>query len=174
MNRHNSTIKVKCKCSPECELPPTMKYEGYNYSHAPEDVKTRVGTKRQLSNRNRAKRSEITKKAHLAQREVLGAKIALKRQKQKPIPKTSKKMLANLKIYSVLRKDYLKDHPICECGRNGCKRKSQDIHHKKGRGIYLNVIEYWLAVARVCHTWINEHPKEAMFLGLTVSRLKLY
>lgn len=166
---NNSTIaKKKCKCG--CDKWPTSGYKGYHFSHASEEVKAEVGTKRQQSIRNRAKRSKISRDLHLAQKRVHGLKTPLK-SKRTPISKKSKKMIANLKIYNVLRKDYLKDHPICECGRNGCKRKSVDIHHKKGRGIYLNEIKYWLAVARECHTWITEHPKEAMELGLIISRL---
>lgn len=175
MTRYKSTLQVRCKCGEEnCKLPPTQGYSGFAYSHASEELKEKVkaekGTKHRQSIRKRQNKANLAKKLWLAQKEVGVPKKALKRQ-SKSISKFSKKMLENLKIYNILRKDYLKDHPICECGRNGCKRKSQDIHHKKGRGVYLNVVEYWLAVARVCHTWITENPKEAMVLGLTGSRL---
>lgn len=94
----------------------------------------------------------------------------IKKNKEYKIPPKSKKLGQAERIYHVLRKDYLKDHPVCECGRNNCKRKATDIHHKKGRGEYLNDVRYLLAVSRVCHQWIETHPKEAKELGLSISR----
>ncbi len=91
------------------------------------------------------------------------------------IPKIGMSRAAELKIYYPLAAQFKVDNPICQCGRNRCRRKTTDVHHKKGReGEMLLVMEFWLAVARVCHTWINEHPEEAEVLGLTISRLKKY
>lgn len=87
------------------------------------------------------------------------------------LPKATKNTTAELKIYSVLEKDFLLDNPVCQCGRNGCERPSSEVHHKKGRGRWLNVVEFFLAVAGICHRWIEDHPKEAKALGLSVSRL---
>lgn len=91
------------------------------------------------------------------------------------IKKKSKKLSVEEKLYLVLRKDFLIDHPVCECGRkdakgNICQRPAVEIHHKKGRGKLLNVVEFWLAVARVCHNWIGDNSKAAMELGLTLKR----
>ena len=72
--------------------------------------------------------------------------------------------------YFQLREIFLREHPNCECGRDGCRRKSGEIHHKKGRGKWYLVVEKWLAVARVCHRWITDHPKEAEQLGLIEKR----
>lgn len=84
------------------------------------------------------------------------------------MPAKSEELTEDLKIYEVLSKGYLLDHPICEC----CGRRwSVDIHHKKGRGIFLNVVEFFLAVCRECHDYIEEHPKWARAKGYSLSRL---
>lgn len=73
-----------------------------------------------------------------------------------------------LKIYGVLSKDYKKDHPICEACR---KRKTTEVHHKKGRGIWLNVVEFFMGVCWKCHRWIHDHPEEAMLKGWLLKRI---
>lgn len=76
-----------------------------------------------------------------------------------------------LKIYYVLSADYLKDHPMCEC----CKKAfATEIHHKKGRGIWLNIVKYFLAVCRLCHDKIEEHPDWAKQNNYSLSRLNLH
>lgn len=166
-----TTLK-KAQCKQEgCPFYPAMGLGGYCSEHADVELKTKIVSKRQQQRRSAAKRSNLKRKLHLVQREVSVPKKALKR--QNTISKVSKNMLKELKIYNPLRKQFLKDNPICKCGRNGCKRKSVDVHHMKGRGIYLNAVEFWLPVARVCHNWIGDNPKEAMELGLTISRLNV-
>ena len=64
-----------------------------------------------------------------------------------------------MKEYSILRKQYLEEHPICEV----CNiRKASDIHHKnkrfKGR---LNEVEHWMATCRKCHQEIEDHKEWA-------------
>jgi len=168
MNYFNSTIEVTpCLCG--CGKMPTKDCKGYYYEHLPDDIKKKIGSKHKIYARNRAKRLNLTRKVHLVQKEVGAPKKAKKR--QKAIPKFSKKMVEELKKYVPLKRKFLKEHPICECGRNECKRPATDIHHKKGRiGTLLNDVRFWLPVARICHKWIEEHPKEATELGLTISR----
>jgi hypothetical protein len=89
---------------------------------------------------------------------------------KRPAP-VGERLKVDRAIYSVLSKDYLRDHPICECGRPECEKKeATEIHHKRGRGRFLNVVEYFLAVSRKCHNWIGDHSKEAMALGLVLRR----
>lgn len=89
------------------------------------------------------------------------------------IPLQGEKLKKDSRTHAQIKKDYLKQHPICECGRKGCKQeKAVDIHHMKGRGAFLNVEEFFLAVSRSCHLWIEAHPIQAKELGLSVSRLK--
>lgn len=85
--------------------------------------------------------------------------------KLKPI---SKKRNLALKIYSKLRREYLISHPIC------CIcwiKKADQIHHKKGRGIYLNFAEYWLPVCSLCHRYIEDNRKEAREKGYLLDRI---
>ena len=54
---------------------------------------------------------------------------------------------------------------------NICTTHSTDVHHMKGRiGPLLTDTKFFLAVCRSCHTWIEEHPKEAKELGYSISR----
>lgn len=59
MYRLNSTIKIKCKCSPSCELLPTLGFGGFNVRHAPEEIKLKAGTKKQLAQKKRAARNKV-------------------------------------------------------------------------------------------------------------------
>lgn len=168
MTRTNSYIKIKCKCG--CSKLPSTGYRGYNFSCVPEELKQEL-TKNKVAARNKANTASLTRKLYKVQQKCKVPNSGLKRSST-PIAKNSKKRLEELKIYKVLRNDFLKDNKVCRCGRKGCKRRATDVHHKKGRiGWLLNAVEFWLPTARVCHTWINEHPKEAMELGLTISRL---
>lgn len=76
----------------------------------------------------------------------------------------SKKRSKQLKVYSSLRKAYIKEHPRCE---NCNAAFSSDIHHKKGRlGETLNDTEFWIAVCRACHNHIHRYPQLARDKGL--------
>ena len=169
---NNSTIPIKkCKCG--CGKPYTISYNGFNINCAPQLLKDDNVKKRQKQHREAQQRAISKKKLHEVNRETFGAKFASMSAKRKtPIPKYSKKMITNLKIYSVLRKDYLKDHKYCLAKLGMCKMKATEIHHMKGRlGELLNVVDFWLPVCSPCHRYITDHPKEAMELGLVISRL---
>lgn len=75
------------------------------------------------------------------------------------------------KAYLVLREQFLKTHPICECQITCDGDKSTDVHHKRGRGEYLLEDRYFLAVCRKCHTWIENSPNVAKELGFSLNRL---
>lgn len=85
----------------------------------------------------------------------------------KPMRKKSTKMNALDTVYTALRKQYLDKYPMCCAHLTKCLSSSTDIHHKKGRGKYHNDPTTWLSVCRNCHIWIEEHPKEAIELGLS-------
>lgn len=62
---------------------------------------------------------------------------------------------------------------MCQAHITGiCTHHSTDVHHKAGRAgeLYLNE-EFWLAVCRACHMWIETHPKEAREKGFSVSKI---
>lgn len=94
----------------------------------------------------------------------------IKKNKKYRIPKKSLSRKEEEAVYLPLREQFLKDHPKCECGREGCFRDSQDVHHTKGRGKYYLDVSTWKALARVCHIWVDENTDEARKLGLILIR----
>ena len=88
----------------------------------------------------------------------------------KYIKPVSDKQAERLKKYRKLRDEYMTVNSVCEV--RGCKRKATDLHHMKGRvGEDLTNVDYFLAVCRPCHTWIEEHPAEAKEQGYSTDRL---
>jgi hypothetical protein len=67
---YSSIVRKKCKCSPDCKLWPSLGYAGYAMSHAPQELKDKVGTKQQVAVRNRNKRNAISRKLHQTSDEV--------------------------------------------------------------------------------------------------------
>lgn len=160
-----SSIKQKhCKCG--CDKYPTTGFKGYNSSCVLEEERQEF-TRHKVSLRKAANLRNLTTAIHKAQLKVGKPRIALKHP-TKPIAKHSKKMLTELKIYRVLRKDYLKDHPICEAELEGCKKKSIEIHHTASRGLNLNNVDTWIAVCRWCHDEIHLNSKSAREKGLLI------
>jgi len=85
------------------------------------------------------------------------------------IRKVSKKQSASLREYKKVREVYLIANPNCE----RCGNEATDIHHKKGRiGNDLINDNYFMAVCRPCHTWIENNPKEAKQIGYSLNRLE--
>ncbi len=71
---YNSTIKQKhCACSPDCKKFPTTGFAGFYYSHAPLDVKERMGLKAKKSYQNRREKQQkanLSRRLHDASKEV--------------------------------------------------------------------------------------------------------
>lgn len=170
---YNSTIKNKhCKCSPDCKLWPTEGNKGYHFSHLPAGIKEQIGNKRKISLRNNVNRTNLKRKVYLAQSKVDMPKTALKRP-NKPIPKISKSMAIKLREYAKLKKEFMKEHPICAADFNYCSILATDIHHSKGRvGKLLLDVKYFVPVCRSCHRKIEDNPNMAKELNLSISRLK--
>ena len=93
-----------------------------------------------------------------------------KSKKVKPMRVKSTKMQKLDTLYAKLRGVYLTKHPMCQAALPNCTKQSTDIHHMKGRGKYHNDTTTWLSVCRSCHTWIEEHPIEAIELELSIKR----
>lgn len=80
-------------------------------------------------------------------------------------------------VYRKVRKEYLAAHPYCEIclaeHRIECLKKAEvhgvnratEIHHRKGRGKYLNDVKFFLAVCRKCHNAVGDNPKWAESRG---------
>jgi hypothetical protein len=94
-----------------------------------------------------------------------------KSQKPKTSPSSSKlkqksdKQKAIDKAYTLMRKEYLNKHPMCEIKLPGCTGHATDIHHTEYRGINTLAQATWLASCRDCHSWVHLNPKEARELG---------
>ena len=99
-------------------------------------------------------------------------KTAIKKKKYKIKPRT-KDRDREYRIYLVLRKDYLEDHPECECGRPECRKNpSVEIHHAAGKlGNKLTDVDNFVAISRECHDWAEANPKAAKKIGTSRSRL---
>ena len=90
---------------------------------------------------------------------------------RKPINQKSKKMMIVDKAYSILRKKFMDQKPMCEAALPCCNGTSTDVHHKKGRGKYHLDTETWMSLCRSCHTWIHDHSLESKELGYLESRI---
>jgi hypothetical protein len=81
------------------------------------------------------------------------------------IKQKSDKQKAIDKAYTLMRKEYLTKHPMCEVKLPGCNGQACDIHHTAYRGINTLAQATWLAACRECHDWCHSNPKEARELG---------
>lgn len=86
---------------------------------------------------------------------------------RKPIRNMSVKRQGWMAAYMVVRKEFLKDHLLCEAGKSVCcTGKAKDIHHVSGRcGNLLTNVRFFMPVCRHCHDWIGANPTEARKLG---------
>lgn len=89
-----------------------------------------------------------------------------------PINKVSNTRKVENRIYSTLRKVFLDNHPVCQIRRPGCRVKSSEVHHKKGRigKLFLDV-RFWLAACDRCHKWAEKNPEAAKEAGFSLDRL---
>lgn len=73
--------------------------------------------------------------------------------------------------YRILRAKFLTDNPWCTYP-GGCGRRSQDVHHRKGRiGPLLLDVSHWSALCRLHHDWCGMFPVAAIAMGLSEKRL---
>lgn len=83
----------------------------------------------------------------------------------------STKLAEDLALYSAIRPEYLAKFPRCKAGFFKCTFNATQVHHKKGRGKYLLVLETWLPVCHNCHDRIERNPTRAKELGFSLDRL---
>lgn len=86
-------------------------------------------------------------------------------------PRSPKRNLQEAE-YSVKRKQFLNNNPMCQVHlSNICTQYANQVHHKKGRiGDLLNDDTFWLAICGACHSWVELNPIEAKELNLSVNR----
>lgn len=69
-------------------------------------------------------------------------------------------------LYLRLRKEYLEQHPYCECG---CGRLATEIHHRAGRRAeWLTYAPLFMACASICHKWIERNRRESESKGWVI------
>lgn len=86
--------------------------------------------------------------------------------RRKPLRQISSKRSKELVIYYKLRREWMENVPLCEV----CGGQATDIHHKCGRGTYLNATQTWMSVCRECHIWIHNNPSESRNKGYICDR----
>lgn len=88
--------------------------------------------------------------------------------KRTPLRKTSKKREKELRVYRVLKAEFLKRRPVCEVFEPCCTRKSVDVHHVNHReGKRLLDVSDWLPICRACHMFITANGRYAREMGFT-------
>lgn len=75
----------------------------------------------------------------------------------KPIKRVSTKQAKRLANYSVTKAIYMASHPNCE----RCGARSEHLHHKMGRGIYLDNPNFYCALCANCHQWAEDNKNQA-------------
>lgn len=82
------------------------------------------------------------------------------------IAQKSEKQKAIDKAYTLMRKIYMTQNPLCNIKIPGvCTGGSTDVHHIEGRGIKTLVQSTWVATCRSCHSYLHLNPVEARELG---------
>ncbi len=72
-------------------------------------------------------------------------------------------------IYKILAPIFKRDHPACEANLEGCKGKTNHIHHRIGRANIRLIMEcYFLAVCHHCHDIIGVDSNMAFETGLSL------
>lgn len=74
--------------------------------------------------------------------------------------------------YNRERKFYLAENPKCVAGpkRGMSPHRSDQVHHRRGRGKFLLEKSTWSAVCAGCHDHIHRNPKWAYANGLMGKR----
>jgi len=74
---------------------------------------------------------------------------------KKAIKKKSEKKVLEDRLYTILRRKYMEQHPNCQIKTTGCTTIGTEIHHTAGRGINTNNVDTWLTVCRNCHNTVH-------------------
>lgn len=145
-----------CK-QPECE----------NYTARPD------GDWCESCRRLNAKESENTKRQHEKKKRMV-EQAKVKSQQPRKLPnKVSLKREEENKAYSELRGIFLMNHPYCEIKANEfCTQSATTVHHSAGRvGVLFLDVTKWKGACMNCHSYCEQHPKEAKEKGWSESRL---
>lgn len=130
------------------------------------------GTTSYCATHNYLRRREEKKARKDAER--LAKRLASPKKIYSPPKKVSAKQKEKNAEYSARVKEWKKENPECKAKINEyCTKRTDDAHHKRGRGEYLLQSDTWLPVCRSCHSYIEAHPEEAKERGWSESRLAI-
>ena len=87
------------------------------------------------------------------------------KKKGRGIPAMSEKRREDIKVYTQLRKKFLKENPMCEAGAYGCTKRATQVHHTRKRGKHYLDEATFMPTCANCHRWIEEHKDQARELG---------
>lgn len=83
----------------------------------------------------------------------------------------SDKHLDALKVYKIVRLEFIVHNRFCQAKMKGCTKDATQVHHICGRiGDKLTDSKNFLAVCHSCHCYIENHPEIAKELGFTKDR----
>jgi hypothetical protein len=83
----------------------------------------------------------------------------------------SDKRTKELALYRKENRQFLADNPTCQVP--GCCNPATEVHHQKGRenGLLLDK-RWWMAICNPHHRFYTDHSKEAIELGISISKHK--
>lgn len=96
---------------------------------------------------------------------------------RRPVRRVSLRQAERLRLYRKAVRLWKKKHPFCQVCidlKSQPIRKTDDPHHRRGRGKYLLDEKTWLPVCRQHHEMIHRHPAWATLHCYMESRLKTW
>jgi hypothetical protein len=76
------------------------------------------------------------------------------------------------RLYSELCRKFKVENPYCKAKLTGCTIYTAEVHHKKGRGIWLLIVKFFFPCCHNCHSKINVMPiEEAVEKGFSLRRI---
>lgn len=88
------------------------------------------------------------------------------------IKSRSEKGVKEDRLYYQLIKKFKEENPYCKAKLPGCTIYTTDVHHMKGRGVWLLIVKFFFPCCRNCHDKINVMPiEEAVEKGFSVRRV---
>lgn len=93
------------------------------------------------------------------------------------LQKASPKRKAADKLYNKNVNAFKKNNLRCKAllVQAKCTGWTNDVHHMKGKATVELLLDEdnWLPVCRNCHNYLETYPREAVALGLSISRIQL-
>lgn len=112
------------------------------------------------------------KQSEKREQQIKKAKEKSQQPRQRPKPVSDKRKIKNAE-YSILREQFLKEHPNCELKLQPCTRTSTQVHHTASgwnKATNLNNVKTWKASCDNCNQFLHDKlsAKEARELGLKI------